>query len=668
MNLFSFDVQLTYNEANHLLSSTLVPKFGAKTLTHKTVLAALNDANYGDFYIFESTIEEFVTQSDTLVEKGQRLYHEYINKLNEKHQSGLVDESSGELSNEERSNEKQPIDEDSNAGGLSKDELDAQALDAQDTDTQPEDALDQDSSSEVSTSQALTSQDNSENENAEENEQVSAENNVSPEQVLAMLGEQTLSFDIAECRDALISFDLSEDDLQAHISIERPYGGDIANNESILSALANKGIEFGIDYDAIEKALEYDKCQDILIATGIKPKKGRDSRFEALVSEQISSGPKIDSKGRANYHDINEFVIVAPGDKLMQRTLPGKGKPGTDVFGKVIPALPGEILPFSGDTTGSTVSEDNKNLLLATEKGHPVIKDRGVSVENVLMLNNVGLSTGNVDFDGSVCVNEDVADGVKIEATGDVTVKGVVGKATIIAGGNIVILQGLLGGSKAVQDPTEEPYGAHLTSKGSVSAHFVTRSKIRAAKKIVVAEYASHSDLYADEQILVGQETGKGNLFGGYARAFKLVAAKVIGSTGGTPTQIQVGAEGDNIVKLRKIGQAKRLNDENTYDVNEALHKIRLLAQSAGMTPQMKEKAEKLNTKLGKLQDELKVLKDKEEVVKLILVKSKKSRVIANYQIYNNTSVSILGSSKKITEETKGGTFKFDARKVVLER
>jgi len=658
MNLFSFDVQLTYNEANHILSSTLVPKFGAKTLTHKTVLAALNNANYGNFYTFDSTIEELVTQSDTLVEKGQRLFHEYVTKLKEKHQSDLGDESSDDESNDDRPNDERSIDEQPiDEQPIDEDKLDAEALEAQDTNTQSDDPV-----------EVVLAEDRSENENAEVNEKPSTENSVTPEQVLAMLGEQTLSFDIAECRDAVISFDISEDDLNAHISIERPYGGDIATNESVLSALAKKGIEFGLDYEAIEKALEYDKCQDILIATGIKPKKGRDSRFEALVSEQISSGPKIDSKGRANYHDINEFVIVEPGDKLMQRTPPGKGKPGTDVFGKVIPPLPGDMLPFSGDTTGSGISEDDKNLLLATEKGHPVIKDRGVSVENILMLNNVGLSTGNVDFDGSVCVNEDVADGVKIEATGDVTVKGVVGKATIIAGGNIVILQGLLGGSKAVQDPTEEPYGAHLTSKGSVSVHFVTRSKIRAAKKIVVAEYASHSDLYADEQILVGQETGKGNLFGGYARAFKLVAAKVIGSTGGTPTQIQVGAEGDNIVKLRKISQAKRLNDEDTYDVNEALHKIRLLSQSAGMTPQMLEKAEKLNTKLTKLHDELHELIEKEHVVKQILVKSKKSRVIANYQIYNNTCVSILGSSKKITEETKGGTFKFDARKVVLER
>jgi len=178
----------------------------------------------------------------------------------------------------------------------------------------------------------------------------------------------------------------------------------------------------------------------------------------------------------------------------------------------------------------------------------------------------------------------------------------------------------------------------------------------------------SHSDLYANGRIMVGQKGGKGSLFGGSARAFDLVAAKIIGSTGGTPTKIQVGAEGDNIDKLRRVAKEKRLNSEHTYDVNMALHKISLLAKSAGMTPQMKEKTEDLSAKLLQYQSELTALKSKEEELKKVLVKSKKSRVLANQKIYNNVSFAILGSSMKVTEEMTGGHFKFDARKVVFER
>tara|TARA_R110002072_G_scaffold122685_4_gene257469 strand:- start:16166 stop:18028 length:1863 start_codon:yes stop_codon:yes gene_type:complete len=619
MSLFSFDIELIYDDSSRLLCATLRPQFEAPPLTHKRVSAMLMASDYHDFYRYESTISELIIQSETLTEKGQKLYEEYINRLNK-------------ISNKES-------------------EL-TQADSTEESDlTEP----------------AAGPNVETQTDNLKEDAETTPENSISPEKVLAMLGEQQVSFQIAECRDATINIDISDDELQARLSISQPYGGSSATESSVLAVLKKHNIEFGIDKEAIANALESDQCSDILIAMGTKPTTGKDSRFEPLVSEQISLAPKIDAKGKVNYHDINEFVIVEPGDKLMRRTLPGKGKPGTDIFGKVIPSIQGEVLPFSGDMVGSKVSEADNNLLVASAKGHPVIKARGVSVENVLILNHVGLSTGNVDFDGSVCINEDVADGIKIKASGDVTVKGVVGKATIVAGGNIVILQGLLGGSKALQDPTEEPYGAFLTSKGSVSAHFVTRSKIRAAKKIVIAEYSSHSDLYADEQILVGQNGGKGNLFGGHAHAFKLVAAKVIGSTGGTPTQIQVGGEGDNIVKLRRIGKEKRQNSENTYDVNEALHKISLLAKSAGMTPQMKEKNERLKNKLENLKIELCELKEKEHAVKQILVKSKKSRVVANHQIYNNTSVTILGVCKKISEETKGGSFKFEARKVVLE-
>ncbi len=601
MSLFSFDIELNYENSSRLLFATLKPQFDSPPLTNKRISEALKASNYHDFYIFESVIEEFIAQSEDLTEKGQKIYGEYLSRL-------------------KSISDKEPV------GAESAKDLDSDDI-----------------------------------------EEPTPEKNLSADKILTMLGEAKVCFEIAECRDADIIIDINEDALKAQLSITKPYGGSFATEESVLSTLNKLGIVFGIDKNAIAKALESDTCSNILIATGVKPTKGKDSKFEPLVKEQISSAPKIDASGKANYHDINEFVIVEPGDMLMRRTLPGNGKPGTDIFGKVIPPIQGEVLPFAGDTVGSKVSDEDKNLLLASAKGHPVIKPRGVSVENVLVLNNVGLSTGNVDFDGSICVNEDVADGVKIEASGDVTVKGVVGKATIVAGGNIVILQGLLGGSKNLQDPSEEPYGAYLKSKGSVSAHFVTRSKIRAAKKIVIAEYSSHSDLYADEQILVGQNGGKGNLFGGFARAFKLVAAKVIGSHGGTPTQIQVGGEGDNILKLRRLSQQKRQNAEQTYDVNSTLHKISLLAKSGGMTPQMKEKAEQLKYKLESLQVELGELTEKEQAVKQILVRSKKSRVVANHKIYNNTSVSILGLTKKITEETKGGTFKFEARKVVLE-
>jgi len=608
MSIFSLSFQLTYDDSSHLLSLHLQAEFDAPPLTRSSIEAALEADNFDAFYMYESTIEELIHESETIITKGQKIYDEYKSKLQK------VKKTDSENLNDEAQ--------------LSGDE---------------------NYSTELPDSDTITEQ------------------AISTENILNLLGELTLSFDIAECRDAVITLDIDEDDLNARLTITAPYGGSPATKETVLSALQAKGVNFGIDNSMITSALEKPSCDSVLIASGIKPKKGRPSQFEALVSEQISTAPKIDDKGKVNYLDINEFVIVEPGDKLMRRTFPGKGKSGTDILGKVIPPIPGDILPFSGNDAGSTISADDHNLILATEKGHPVITERGVSVGDILMLTNVGLSTGNIDFDGSICIKEDVADGVKIKATGDVTVKGVVGKAKITAGGNIVILQGLIGGSKAIQENDEELYGANLNAKGSVSAHFVTRSKIRAAKNILVAEYVSHSDLYADKQILIGQKSGKGHLIGGKTRAFDLVSAKVIGCTGGSQTKIQVGAEGDNIVKLRRISKEKRLNDENTYDINESLHKINLLIESAGTTPQMKEKIEKLTTKLEKLQLELVALENKEATLKQILVNSKKSRVISNYQIYNNTSISILGSSKKITEETTGGTFKFEARKVVFE-
>lgn len=55
------------------------------------------------------------------------------------------------------------------------------------------------------------------------------------------------------------------------------------------------------------------------------------------------------------------------------------------------------------------------------------------------------LSTGNIDFEGSVQVNGNVSSNFVIRAGGNVIISGVVEGAYIEAGGNIIIARGMNG-------------------------------------------------------------------------------------------------------------------------------------------------------------------------------------------------------------------------------
>jgi len=504
------------------------------------------------------------------------------------------------------------------------------------------------------------------------NETESSEQNQSsgynPQQIFSMLGREMPCLSIAEKRDGQLEITASDQDLKALITLQKPFGGTPITHSDIEREIKKLGITASINEEVIKQALESGECINLPFAAGSKPQKGKDSRFEKLVNDQFSSAPKIDDKGIANYRDVNEFVVVEAGTPLMRRHAPANGKNGIDIFGKMIPSHAGDALPFSAIIEGAAMSKDDPDLLIATIKGHPILDSRGVSIDNVLVLKNVSMASGNIDFDGSVCVEEDVADGASIKAAGDVTIKGAVGKSTIEAEGNVLIAQGFIGGANSGDKKQEsEPFGAFIKAKGTVSAKFASGAKIIAGDEINIAEYASHCELLATNKVQLGHPNGKGSLIGGTVQAFKLVSAKTLGSTGGTPTNITVGADADTIINLRRITQSLHKKQIQVSDIHDELRKLTIRAKVAGLTPQTKEMIEKYNEQKKQIDLEILELNQQEKEVKHLLIRSKKARVTSAYKVWQNVSVSILGASHTTKEEMSASNFFFESRRVQVK-
>jgi len=489
-----------------------------------------------------------------------------------------------------------------------------------------------------------------------------------PQQIFSMLGRDIPSLAIAEKRNGQVEITSSEHDLKALITLKKPFGGTSITHTDIENEIKKLGITALVNEDVIQQTLETGECINVPFAAGVKPQKGKDSRFEKLVNDRFSSAPKIDEKGIANYRDINEFVVVEIGTPLMRRHAPANGKNGTDIFGKMIPSHAGDALPFSADIEGATISQDDPDLLIATIKGHPILYSRGVSIDNVLVIKNVSLATGNIDFDGSVCVEEDVADGASIKAAGDVTIKGAVGKSTIEAEGNVLIAQGFIGGANSGEKKQDsESFEAFIKAKGTVSAKFASGASITAGDEINISEYASHCDLQATNKVQLGHPHGKGSLIGGNIQAFKLVSAKVLGSTGGTPTNITVGANADTIINLRRITQSLHKKKIQVSEIHDELRKLTIRAKVAGLNPQTKEMIEKYNEQQKQIDLDILELNHQEKDVKHLLMRSKKSRVTSAYKVWQNVSVSILGASHTVKDEMSASSFFFESRRVQVK-
>lgn len=593
-----------------MVSATLIPSYDEPALTLAIVNIWLQEAGYGDYFRDEDAIEELLVHDQTLREQGQKVLEVSLKKLREK----LAAEAKADAS--------------------------------ADPDSHP--AATPEPSAMIGQDETL---------------------NIPAEKIFAMLGKERVTLTIAEQRDGRVEIGLSENELSAELTLLRPFGGRAMERKDIETAISKAKIQSEIIPGSIEQALELGECSKLPLALGIEPRRGHDSAFEALVVSLQYSGPNIDEKGIADFHNIMEFVVVEPGTPLMRRHPPGRGKNGSNIFGQAILAEPGEILPFFGGIEGTKVSETDPNLLVAAIKGHPIIHDRGVSVDTVLMLKNASLATGNIDFDGSVCIAEDVADGITVKASGDVTVLGVVGKATIQAGGSVAIKQGLIGGSKTgEQSDGEDKRSAFVQAQGSVSAKFASGADISAGDQINIDEYASHCVMTAASKILLGQKRGKGQLIGGRTEAFDLVWAKILGSTGGATTEIKVGAEADAIVKLRSISSELKQLQEDLSERIDTVRKLSIRAKVAGLNPQTRELIEKNRAEQEKLQARIVFLREQEEQLKKLLVRSKKSRVQGAHKIHHNVCVSILGASHRFKDEINGGSLSFEARSIQLKR
>jgi uncharacterized protein len=388
---------------------------------------------------------------------------------------------------------------------------------------------------------------------------------------------ESFVLEIGERRDGGYTLKVDKDRMAAKLTLVPPCGGAPVTPFQIQLALQEKGIAKGIMKHEIEAALKEGIATERIIAQGLRPVRGIDARFQSLVPQIRERKPKVDEHGIVNYRDLGQLIVVKPGDPLMCRTPPTKGKEGWDITGQVLMAQPGQDIQFASGLQGVELDQeaeldpDHNSLLLAAIKGQPKLVPNGVIVEPTIDLPVVDISTGNMSFDGTINIKGDVKDGMKINVTGDVFVGGTVEAAEIEAGGNIVIKGGVIGHSEHSGDPNEIPtFNAIITSKGSISAHFAENACMEAGIDIIIEEFSMHNHLTAVNRVLVGKSGGKkGRIIGGITSASVLVKTAILGSNAGFITKIRTGFNPYLQAQIDKLKPEIEANEKEQEDIKK---------------------------------------------------------------------------------------------------
>ncbi len=381
---------------------------------------------------------------------------------------------------------------------------------------------------------------------------------------------------IATRVDAGITVSVSADGLTALLTTSPAWGGVPVTEGRIREALAAEEIsEELIIGRAVAEAAGQREVKDLVVARGVPPEPGIDSRTELLVDLECEvSRPREDEHGNVDHYSVREFLVVEAGTPLLRKYPPTRAVAGRDVYGKAISAPDGKDIPYPKDMTGVRAAGDDPEVMVADYKGHPVAIPGGIRVDKTLPLDFVDLRTGNIHFDGSVLVANDVAAGVTIIASGDITVKGTVENAFLEAGGDLVVGRGITGSEVAMNGGQRE---VMLEAGGSIHAAFASGVRLRAGQDLVVKEYLNHCDSYAAGQVLVGQSGGHGVIVGGTCHGCQGIAARVIGSHANVRTRVKVG-----------------VHEELRRSQREALDERRAL----------KDRLEQLNTMLASMQED----------------------------------------------------------------
>ncbi|WP_269531954.1 DUF342 domain-containing protein [Chitinimonas sp. BJYL2] len=382
--------------------------------------------------------------------------------------------------------------------------------------------------------------------------------------------EATVELVIGQQRDGTFDISVSPSRLCAWLTIKPPQGGAPVSIDQIRAAISARNITHNLHEAELAAAVEAQQCNDLVIAEGEEPESGIPARFESLLASLRGAAETEDDEAIVDYRELGSLIVVDPGTPLMRRTPAVQGKDGVDVFDQPIRAQPIPDEPFDKGVKGAAPAEDDANLLVATMAGAPSISDKGISVNPLVDVQDIDLSSGNINFDGTVHVNGDIRAGMSVRVAGDVIVEGTVEAAEVVAGGNIVVKGGIIGKAEVGGNAAET---ARIQCNGTVQAKFMEHAVVEAGKAITAESGIRQCELTAGESIMVGKPgSNQGSLIGGRARAHLWIRSPVIGSPSGAPTVVQVGVNPFLAAERVGLENERKRKQEDQAKLKQLLH------------------------------------------------------------------------------------------------
>ncbi|MCW7495475.1 FapA family protein [Leptospira levettii] len=375
---------------------------------------------------------------------------------------------------------------------------------------------------------------------------------------------------------------VSDDGMEAKMVLHPPkHGGPLLTEYQLREQIAAVGISVGIIDSVIQNQIKNPEFfVPYVIAKGFLPIPGKDGEIKIYFRSDNKPQLEEDEHGRINYKNIGVIQSVKPGDLIAEKIPPKKGE-----FGKTVT---GTILPYQEEKTVEWILGPNVELkedkLYAKIAGRPVLSAAWeIKVDEVIQLEAVDYSTGNIDFPGTIIVEEKIGDGFSLTTSGSIIIRNSVGKAFLKAKGDIVLSGGFMGRGEG-----------YIESEGNIYAKFVEQGKLTAQGSIFVEEAVMHSEISAKDFIRV--MGGRGEVIGGTIIAGNSLTCAKLGAVVETKTKVAIGTPPELLDELNRM--KKEISEKEI-----TLHKVQLTLTKLVEKSQKKELSQEEKDTITKLKD-----------------------------------------------------------------
>lgn len=397
--------------------------------------------------------------------------------------------------------------------------------------------------------------------------------------------------------------------------------------DGIMSELRIAKVNFGIQEDVIDAFLQNKQyCTDIVLAKGQPAREGHDAYITYNFETDNKIRPTLNEDGTVDFFNLNVVTHCNEGQLLAVLTREDRGDEGKDVLGNNIKPHDVKRLKLSYGLN-IDINEDQTEIY-SKVNGHVSLVNGKVFVSDVLEVENVDNSTGNIDYEGNVKINGNVCSNFSVKCKGNIEVKGVVEGAYLEATGNIILARGINGMGRGV-----------IKCGGNLISKYLENCKAYSGGYIET-ESILHSVAQAKTEINVVSR--KGFITGGSVSATNVIRVKTLGTAMGAATEVTVGVDPTVTNRYQELAKAIQENQKNLKMYVPVLDATKQkLAQGVKLLPDQIKNLQTLAVTVKGLQEKIKADMAEMEALKEVMDSSSSSRIEVTGEVFSGTKITI---------------------------